>query len=154
MSSAPTPLLGLNVELTELDARVPAGFPSPAQDHTRRRIDLNEILVLNPLSTFLFQVEGDSMTGERIFDGDRLIVDRSIEPQHGHIVLACVDQEFTVKKLYQRAGTVRLLPANPRFAPIEFHEGQELSIWGVVTWNLRQLAHLKGMPSANRSSRS
>jgi DNA polymerase V len=152
MPSAPTPLPDLTVELTALDARVPAGFPSPAQDHTRRRIDLNEILVLNPLSTFLFQVEGDSMTGERIFDGDRLIVDRSIEPQHGHIVLACVDHEFTVKKLYNRGGKVRLLPANPRYAPIEFCEGQELTVWGVVTWNLRQLAHLKGMPSSPRRS--
>jgi DNA polymerase V len=81
--------------LVEVLSRVPAGFPSPAQDHTQKRIDLNEVLVLNPVATFLFQVEGDSMTGARIFDGDRLIVDRSIEALHGRIVLACVDDQGT-----------------------------------------------------------
>ena len=83
--------------LIEVLAKVPAGFPSPAQDHTQKRIDLNDVLVLNPIATFLFQVEGDSMVDARIFDGDRLIVDRSIEPVHGRVVLACVDDEFTVR---------------------------------------------------------
>lgn len=127
--------------ITQLFATVPAGFPSPAQDHTQKRIDLNEVLVLNPLSTFLFEVAGDSMIGARIFDGDKLIVDRSIEPLHGRVVLACVDGEFTVKRLYRRGGEVRLYPANPNYQPIRFSEGQELTVWGVVTWNLRQVLH-------------
>lgn len=148
MSSVPTPLPDALGELLAIDAKVPAGFPSPAQDHTQKRVDLNEVMVLNPLSTFLFQVAGDSMIGEGIFDGDRVIVDRAIEAQSGYIVLACVDGEFTVKKLERRAGRVRLLPANPRFQPIELREGQEMSVWGVVTWNLRQLIRLKGLPAA------
>lgn len=127
--------------LIEVLAKVPAGFPSPAQDHTQKRIDLNDVLVLNPIATFLFQVEGDSMIDARIFDGDRLIVDRSIEPVHGRVVLACVDDEFTVKRLYKRSGVVRLHAANPLYPPITFVEGQEMSVWGVVTWNLRQLLH-------------
>ncbi|KVP96743.1 repressor [Burkholderia ubonensis] len=147
MSSLPVPVPPDLGELLAVDAKVPAGFPSPAQDHTQKRVDLNEVLVLNPLSTFLFQVAGDSMIGEGIFDGDRVIVDRSIEAMNGYIVLACVDGEFTVKKLERRAGRVRLLSANPRFHPIEFREGQELTIWGVVTWNLRQLIRLKGLPA-------
>lgn len=127
--------------LIEVLAKVPAGFPSPAQDHTQKRIDLNDVLVLNPIATFLFQVEGDSMVDARIFDGDRLIVDRSVEAAHGRIVLACIDDEFTVKRLYKRAGIVRLHAANPAYAPITFVEGQEMTVWGVVTWNLRQLLH-------------
>lgn len=148
MSTSPTPLPDDLGELLVIDAKVPAGFPSPAQDHTQKRVDLNEVMVLNPLSTFLFQVAGDSMIGAGIFDGDRVIVDRAIEPQHGYIVLACVDGEFTVKKLDRRAGRVRLLPANPHYHPIELREGQEMSVWGVVTWNLRQLVRLKGLPAA------
>jgi DNA polymerase V len=139
----PIPLSADSAALTlvEVLSRVPAGFPSPAQDHTQKRIDLNEVLVLNPVATFLFQVEGDSMVGARIFDGDRLIVDRSVEALHGRIVLACVDDEFTVKTLYRRGRQVRLLPANPAYEPITFVEGQELTVWGVVTWNLRQVLH-------------
>ncbi|SDG95149.1 DNA polymerase V [Paraburkholderia phenazinium] len=127
------------LHIVETLCRVPAGFPSPAQDHTQRRIDLNEVLVLNPLSTFLFNVEGDSMKGAGIQHGDKLVVDRSIEPKHGLVVLACVDGEFTVKRLYRRAGIVKLVPANPAYEPIVFSDGQEMSVWGVVTWNLRQV---------------
>jgi DNA polymerase V len=125
--------------IVEVLVRVPAGFPSPAQDHTQRRIDLNDVLVLNPLSTFLFNVEGDSMRDAGILDGDKLVVDRSIEPMHAQIVLACVDGEFTVKRLYRRGGMVKLVAANPAYAPIVFRDAQEMTVWGVVTWNLRQL---------------
>lgn len=129
--------------IVETLCRVPAGFPSPAQDHAQRRIDLNDVLVLNPLSTFLFNVEGDSMSGAGIWDGDKLVVDRSIEPKHGLIVLACVDGEFTVKRLYRRAGVVKLVAANPAYPPIVFADAQEMTVWGVVTWNLRQVLATK-----------
>lgn len=125
--------------LAEALSRVPAGFPSPAQDHTQRPIELNELLVPRPLSTFLFQVAGDSMVGAGIYDGDKLVVDRSIEPKHGYIVVACVDGDFTCKRLYKRAGLVKLVSANLAYPPIVFSDGQEMSVWGVVTWNLRQV---------------
>jgi DNA polymerase V len=130
--------------VNESPFRVPAGFPSPAQDHAQRRVDLNDILVLNPLSTFVFNVAGDSMINAGIAAGDKLVVDRSIEPRHGLIVLACVDGDFTVKRLYRAKGQIKLVAANPAFADIVFVEGQELTIWGVVTWNLRQLLFTKG----------
>jgi len=120
-------------------ASVPAGFPSPAADHTRKRIDLNEHLLLNREASFLFRVTGDSMIRIGIFDGDTIIVDRSIEPRHNHIVLAVVDEEFTVKRLHKRGGVVRLLPENPAYEAIDFQDGQELRVWGVVTYNLRKL---------------
>ena len=118
---------------------VPAGFPSPAADHTRKQIDLNEHLIRNKEATFIFRVKGDSMVGIGIYDGDELLVDRSIEPKHGNIVLAVLNNEFTVKKLYRRGGVVKLLAENLIYPPIVVKDGEELTIWGVVTRNLHKL---------------
>ena len=79
------------------------------------------------------------MTGVGIFEGDTIIVDKSIDAKHNHIVLAVVDDDFTIKRLYKRGKVIRLLAENPDFEPIEFHDGQELRIWGVVTYNLHKL---------------
>ncbi len=119
--------------------KVAAGFPSPAADHTRQRIDLNEHLIRNREATFIFRVKGDSMTGIGIYDGDELLVDRSIEPRHGNIVLAVVNQDFTVKRLYHRDGVVQLIAENALYPPIKLKENEELVIWGVVTRNLHKL---------------
>ena len=79
--------------------RVPAGFPSPSQDYSDTKIDLTQMLIRDELSTFIVRVSGDSMEGAGIYDGDKLIVDRSIEPRDGHVVIAVVDGEMTVKRL-------------------------------------------------------
>lgn len=112
---------------------VAAGFASPAQDYIDGPLDLNEHLVHNKVATFFFRASGESMRGESINNGDLLVVDRSITPKHGHIVVATVDGEFTVKKLYRRKGVVELRPANPDFEPICPKDGEELIVWGVVT---------------------
>jgi len=116
--------------------RVPAGFPSPAADYAHKRIDLNEHLIRNKEATFVFRVKGDSMNGVGINEGDELLVDRSIEARHGHIVIAVLNGEFTVKRLYSRGGVVKLIPENPRYPTIVLKDGQELAVWGVVTRNL------------------
>ena len=115
------------------EVRVSAGFPSPAADYADKRLDINEYLVRNPVSTFFFSVEGDSMQGAEIFDGDMLVVDKSIRPHHGHIVIAFVDGQRLVKRLYQRAGRVALLAENSLYLPLEINESMEFLIWGVVT---------------------
>lgn len=79
------------------------------------------------------------MIGVGIFEGDTIIVDRSIDAKHNHIVLAVIDEDFTIKRLYKRGQVIRLIAENPEFAPIDFKEGQELRIWGVVTFNLHKL---------------
>jgi DNA polymerase V len=112
---------------------VRAGFPSPAEDYQESAIDLNEILAPNTAATFLLRVRGESMTGAGIDDGDVLVVDRSLEPAHGRIVVAVVDGEFTVKRLSRRGGAVTLEAAHPDFPVIRLQEGQELTVWGVVT---------------------
>lgn len=115
------------------EVRVSAGFPCPAADYADKRLDINEYLVRNPVSTFFFSVEGDSMQGAEIFDGDILVVDKSIRPRHGQIVVAFVDGERLVKRLYQWGGRVALLAENPSYPPLEIQDGMELLIWGVVT---------------------
>ncbi|USV58776.1 translesion error-prone DNA polymerase V autoproteolytic subunit [Aeromonas encheleia] len=113
------------------------GFPSPAQDYVEQTIDLNQHCVSHPAATFYVRASGHSMIGEGINDGDMLIIDRAITARHGDIVLACLDGEFTVKKL-QVQPVPALLPGNPDFPPIYPQEGQELDIFGVVTFVLRK----------------
>jgi len=96
-------------------------------------LDLNEHLVAHPEATFFIRVQGQSMTGAGINDGDLLVVDRALEAADGDIVVAMVNNEMTLKRLQKRNGHVRLLPENPCFRPIEFKDGQELTIWGVAT---------------------
>ncbi len=116
--------------------KVPAGFPSPAADYAYKSIDLNEHLIRNKEATFVFRVKGDSMSGVGINEGDELLVDRSIEARQGYIVVAVLNGDFTVKRLHQRSGVVKLIAENPRYAPIVLKDGQELMVWGVVTRNL------------------
>ena len=113
-------------------SRVEAGFPSPADDYLEGGLDLNEHLIEHPAATFFLRVSGDSMTGAGIHAGDILIVDRSITPGDGKIVIAAVDGELTVKRLCRRGGQIRLLSENPRYPPININTGQDLHIWGVV----------------------
>lgn len=112
--------------------KVSAGFPSPAADYEESRLDINEYLVRNPVSTFFFPVQGDSMEGAEIHDGDILVVDKSVRARHGHIVIAFIDGQRLVKRLHNRAGRVALIAENPCYPALEVQEGMELLIWGVV----------------------
>jgi DNA polymerase V len=118
--------------------RVQAGFPSPADDFNTKRIDLTEVLIQHPAATFLLRVRGDSMKDAGIFDGDVLVVDRALRPRHGHIVVAQVDGEFTVKYLHRRNGLVRLTAANATYPDISPRDGQTIEVWGVVTSAIKQ----------------
>jgi DNA polymerase V len=129
--------------LPVFDIKVSAGqsrFPSPAQDYEIAELDLNKHLITNPPATFLTRVTGDSMTGIGIFPGSILIVNKAIKPKSSSIVVALVDGELMVKRLYKRGGVVKLLSENPSYAPITFTEGQELVIWGVVTYVITETA--------------
>lgn len=107
--------------------RLPAGFPSPAEDHLGDTLDLERLLVKRPASTFFARVQGDSLKGIGIFDEDIVVVDRSLEPATGQVVVAILDGELTLKILERRAEGVRLLAANPEYRPIEVSEEQALS---------------------------
>ncbi|SFL94710.1 LexA family protein [Nitrosomonas communis] len=115
-----------------LQYRIPAGFSSPAEDYIDKKLDLNSYLIRNKAATYFFRVIGHSMTGAHIHDGDMLVVDRSVEPKHGHIVLAVINNEYTVKRLYACNGVIELHAENPAYPPIRFRENEELQVWGVV----------------------
>ncbi len=117
----------------QFSQRIPAGFPSPAADYAEGSLGINEYLIPHKASTFIFTVVGDSMKNIGIVDGDKVVVDRAIEPKHRHIVIAVVNQEYTIKRLYKRAGVIELRSENPDFLPIRFTGQDELVIWGVVT---------------------
>jgi DNA polymerase V len=118
--------------------RVSAGFPSPAGDYVEREIDLKEWLVGNRLATYVVMVEGDSMVGE-IHPGDRLIVDRSLEPRNRDVVVACVGGEMLVRRLLVEGGRHLLTAENPEYLPVEIDGVRELIIWGVVTHSIHRL---------------
>jgi len=119
-------------------ARVPCGSPSGAHDHIEQRLDLNDLLVQRPESTYYIRVSGDSMRDAGIDDGDLLVVDKAITAEHGDIVVAAVNGEFTVKKLQLRP-CVRLLAMNAAWPPIELAEEEQLEIFGVVTFTIKAM---------------
>jgi DNA polymerase V len=108
-----------------------SGFPSPAQDYEARTLDLNERLVKRPSATFFMNVTGDSMERLGIYEGDLLLVDRSLEPRPGHILVALVEGEITVKRYELRGKVPCLCSGNSRYAPIPLVD-IECQIWGVV----------------------
>ncbi len=113
-------------------SRIAAGFPSPADDDIEGTIDLNEHLVQHPAATFFLRVQGESMSGAGIRDGDLLVVDRAREVKSGDIVVAAVNGELTLKRLKVDGKRVWLLPENPDFQPLEIRDGTALVVWGVV----------------------
>ncbi|MDE6008039.1 MAG: translesion error-prone DNA polymerase V autoproteolytic subunit [Muribaculaceae bacterium] len=115
-----------------------AGFPSPAQDYVTESIDLNRVLVKHPASTFYAKVVGDSMSGEGITEGDILIIDRSLEAQHGDLAVCCLDGEFTLKRLcLNRGDRIFLMPSNRKYRPIEVTRDNDFMVWGVVIYTIK-----------------
>ena len=124
--------------LPMVDATVRAGFPSPAADFGESRIDIMAQLITHPQATFLLRVRGLSMMEAGLGDGDIIVVDRAVKPANGHIVVAVIDGEFTVKHLQLRAGSMKLKAANPTFPDIVPRDGQTVEVWGVVTACIKQ----------------
>ena len=118
---------------------VHAGFPSPADDFIEEMIDLNQVLIQNPISTFLWRVVGDCMIDVKIFPGDVVVVDRSLNPKHRSIVLAIIDGEPTLKRLNRRGGVMILHNENAKLPTFVIADGMEVSIWGIVTATIRDL---------------
>jgi DNA polymerase V len=113
------------------------GFPSPAEDFNTEPVDVMKKLMPYPQSMFLLRVKGPSMREDGIFDDDVLVVSKAIKARHGHLVVALLDSEFTVKRLHMRNGRVRLTAANPTYPDIVPKEGETLQIWGVATGLIR-----------------
>ena len=124
-------------------ASVSAGFPSPAEGHIDAALDLNELMVKRPAATFFVRVQGDSMTGAGICDGDLLVVDRSLKARHRDVVLAIVRGEFTVKRWLLKRGRSWLVAEQRGYPAIQVDETVE--IWGVVTSAVHLLRPVRGI---------
>jgi len=127
------------IELPFFDAKVQAGFPSPAEDHLEQRLDLNSLVIENPSATFFVRVTGESMKDIGITDGDILVVDRSIENWENRIVVAVIDSEFTIKRFTHQGEMVVLEAENSNYPSIKITSERDFSVWGVVCWTLKKL---------------
>lgn len=126
------PLEKLTLELPFCGA-VPAGFPSPADDYLEERLSLDKYIIKNPSSTFFLKVEGLSMKDAGIYPDDILVVDRSLEPQPGDVIIAVLEGEFTVKRFVREGGQYFLKPENKEYRPVLLHADLDFLAWGVVT---------------------
>ncbi|WP_071884464.1 LexA family protein [Hymenobacter sp. APR13] len=125
--------------LPMVDVGLSCGFPSPADDYQTELVDLNRLMLRHPDASFLARAAGESMTGAGIHDGDVLAVDRSMRARNGDIVVACVEGEYTVKRLEKRPDSAALLAANPAYPPIVVRNADDLRIFGVVVAVLHPL---------------
>lgn len=125
--------------LPKLGYHAACGFPSPAEDHMDEPLDLNQRCVRNPVATFFVEADtGTSMVDLGIFPGDTLVVDRSLAPRSGDIVMALWEGGYTIKQFRRRNGRFELHSGNPEIAPIVVPADEELEVWGVVTWSFRK----------------
>jgi DNA polymerase V len=126
-------------ELPYFPSGIKAGFPSPAADFDETRISLDKFLVKNKETTFYAKVNGKSMTGAGMDDGDIMVIDRSLEPQNHKIAVCLIDGEFTVKRIRIIKKEIYLQPENKDFEPIKVTEDNELIIWGIVTYVIKSV---------------
>lgn len=126
-------ILGFPIPLPLLARPVAAGFPSPADDFIEEEIDLHRLLIVNGPATFLVRVAGDSMITKGLFDGDLAVVDRSLKPQNGDVVMVDVDGERSFKVWQRKARRVTLAFANPRYPTLTLSPDAVIEVWGVVS---------------------
>lgn len=132
------PSVKTRIELPLVEATISAGFPSPADDYSEARLDLNKELISNESATFYARVRGDSMTLAGISDGDLLIIDKSKTPVNGSIVVCLIDGEFTVKRLSKLENQFYLMPENDKYKAIKIKPENDVAIWGVVTYTIKK----------------
>ena len=120
---------------------VKAGFPSPAEDYLHESLDFNRDLIRHPEATFYGRVAGDSMQDAGICEGDIAVIDRSVEPQDGDVIVGYINGEFTIKFLdltHRKDGYIELRPANKKYSPIRIDENDNFEVWGVVIWVIKK----------------
>ena len=115
------------------------GFGAAADDYAERGIDLNEQLIRNKPATFFMRVSGNSMINAGIYDGAIVIVDRSLKPQNGKIVIAVIDGEMLIRRYEKTLNSLRLIPETAKLSPIEVSEFSDFKIWGVVVYIIRNV---------------
>lgn len=131
------PFSSIGEKLALYSSHAAAGFPSPAADHIEKHISLDELFDIRAPHVYLVKIEGDSMQGAGIYCGDLVIVDRSLYAEHGNIVVASLNTEPVCKRLHMRGHDVILKSENSKYPPRYVLEGDDLVIWGVVRYSVR-----------------
>jgi DNA polymerase V len=134
-----TPDTENQTELPLSDAKVSAGFPSPAENHFTFKLDVNKLLIKNPAATFYARVSGVSMVDEGIDDDDLLVIDKSIEPFDNCLAVCYIDGEFTLKRFKKQKDHALLMPANKNYKPIKITEENHFIIWGIVSYIIKKV---------------
>lgn len=129
-----SPSIGAPIPIPTSMATVQAGFPSPAEDYLENKLDLNELVIRHPAATFFVRVEGESMINANIHSGDILVVDRSIKPASGKVVIAVINGEFTVKRFIINSSGAFLVPENDSYPSLKIENESDFQVWGVVTY--------------------
>lgn len=135
------PIAEGGIRLPLCSFKVPAGFPSPAADHMEQPISLDELLGIRAPNVYLVSIDGDSMQGAGIFSGDLAVEDKAMEPVHDQVVVALLNNDPLCKRLCLRGKSVILCSENPRYPDRHVMEGDDLSIWGVITYSVRSHGH-------------
>lgn len=125
----------------KLSQKAETGFVSPAADHLQKPLDLEDLIVRRPAATFYVRAEGNAMKASGIHDGDILVVDRSIQPSDGSIVIAAIEEEPVIRRLVKRGSRLFLISDDPKLEPITIHPETNWLIWGVITHVIHKYQH-------------
>lgn len=128
----------IRAEVDLYESPVSAGFPSEAYNYTETGIDFNRLLIKSKETTFCLIAGGDSLSGDGIFPGDLLVVDKLVDPYESAIIIFSINGEFTMKRLEYRKDHVALISSNPAYPPIIIKEGEELKRWGVLRYVIKE----------------
>ncbi|MDP3453544.1 MAG: translesion error-prone DNA polymerase V autoproteolytic subunit [Bacteroidales bacterium] len=130
---------GESLYISLSESTIKAGFPSPAEDHSDLKLDLNKELIKNPSSTFFARVSGESMIDDGVDNGDLLVIDKSVTPFDGALAVCYIDGEFTLKRVKIEKDLIKLIPANSKYKPIEINRESDFQIWGVVRYLIKKM---------------
>jgi len=128
-----------SIQASFISSEIKAGFPSPAADFEESKVSLDHLLIKNKEATFYAKASGNSMIGAGIDDGDILVIDRSLEPRNNAVAVCFIDGEFTVKRIKKTDEALFLMPENSNYTPIQIEPHNELIIWGIVTYVIKQI---------------
>ncbi len=130
-------------EMHKLSRKIETGFPSPAGDHLEKALSLEELIVRRPTSTFYVRAEGNAMKASGIYDGDILVVDRSLTARNGSIIIVSLNEEVIIRRLVKKGNRIFLVSGDVRYAPIPINEGTEWMVWGVATHLIHRFRNRK-----------
>ena len=130
-------------DMLRLSRKIETGFPSPAGDHLEKALSLEELIVLRPTSTFYVRAEGNAMKASGIYNGDILVVDRSLHPRNGSIIIVSLNEEVIIRRLAKKGNRIFLVSGDIRYAPIPVNEGTEWTVWGVATHLIHRFKNQK-----------